>query len=89
MQQELTTSNKELEQLRNTTKDQKKEISRMKTSFESEKQERARLQTELQKTQDETALARDSEKVRVVYMHACVVFLPLLIMYNHTAFNPL
>ena len=69
MQQELATANKELQQLRNTTKDQKKEITRMQTSLESEKRETARLQTELQnakKTQDETAVARDSEKVSLV-----------------------
>lgn len=69
MQQELTTANKELQQLRNTTKDQKKDITRMQTSLESEKRETARLQTELQnakKTQDETTETRDSEKVSLV-----------------------
>ena len=69
MQQELTTANKELQQLRDTTKDQKKEITRMQTSLESEKQETARLQAELQdakKTQSETVQAKDSEKVRLI-----------------------
>lgn len=68
MQQELATANKEVERLRNATEDQKKEITKMQTSLESEKRETTRLQTELQKTkkvQDETAQARDSEKVRV------------------------
>ena len=67
MQQELTTANTELQQLRNTTKDQKKEITRMQTSLESEKGETARLQEVLQdakKIQNETVLAKESEKVK-------------------------
>ena len=65
-QQELTTANKELQQLRNTTKDQKKEVTRMQTSLESEKHETARLQADLQKAkkaQDEAAKSKDNEKV--------------------------
>ena len=67
MQQELTAANTELQQLRNTTKDQKKEITRMQTSLESEKGETARLQEVLQdakKIQNETVLAKESEKVK-------------------------
>jgi capsule polysaccharide export protein KpsE/RkpR len=67
MQQELTVANTELQQLRNTTKDQKKEITRMQTSLESEKGEIARLQAELhaaKKIQNEKVLAKESEKVR-------------------------
>ena len=69
MQQELTTANKELQQLRSATNDQKKEITRMQTSLESEKRETARLQTEL-KSQNETVVAKESEKVRL-YSMAC------------------
>ena len=67
MQQELTAANTELQQLRNTTKDQKKEITRMQTSLESKKGETARLQEVLQdakKIQNETVLAKESEKVK-------------------------
>ena len=67
MQQELTAANTELQQLRNTTKDQKKEITRMQTSLESEKGETARLQEVLQdakKIQNKTVLAKESEKVK-------------------------
>ena len=67
MQQELTAANTELQQLRNTTKDQKKEITRMQTSLESDKGETARLQEVLQdakKIQNETVLAKESEKVK-------------------------
>lgn len=67
MQQELTAANTELQQLRNTTEDQKKEIARIQTSLESEEGETARLQEELQdakKIQTETVLAKESEKVK-------------------------
>lgn len=65
-QQELETTNVELEQLRNEKTDQTREIERLQASLETQQLEMTRLQEELQTTKkslDEITVAREKELV--------------------------